>query len=153
MTREPLIKLTFEGEFRAPAPAWAGPVDSSPQLHLGCTSLLLQLSSCPKEKGSSLLLSWQKKKWVQVGNQRGAVTCLTSPSKSVTVPYLPVLEPVLFSDLGVCQRCAKVFVRGGGGGAGGVHTFGHEDVGPVGCRCHASYNPSLTYHGWSPGLP
>ena len=55
VTREPLIKLTFEAELRAPAP---GPVDSSPQLHPGCTSLFSQLSSCPKEKGSSLLLSW-----------------------------------------------------------------------------------------------
>lgn len=31
--------------------------------------------------------------------------------------------------------------------------FGHEDVGPVGHRCHASYNPFLTCHGWSLGLP
>lgn len=77
---------------------------------LAAPACLFQLSSCPREKGSCLLLSW--KKGVQVGNQRGAVTCLTSPSKSVTGPCLPVLKPVLLSDLkgeskvhkGVCQR-------------------------------------------------
>lgn len=118
---------------------------------LAAPACFSQLSSCPKEKGSSLLLSWQKKKkkkWVQVGNQRWAVTCLTSPSKSVTVPYLLVLEPVLFSELGVCQRCAKVFVRGGGGGPGGVHTFGHGGRRSSGLQVSRFLQP-LSHISWA----
>ena len=54
---------------------------------LAAPACFFQLSSCPKEKGQvcSLVGKKKKKKRVQVGNQRWAVTCLTSPIKSVTV--------------------------------------------------------------------
>ena len=121
---------------------------------LAAPACFFQLSSCPKEKGQVCSLVGKKKKKKGAGGEPEMGSNLPDFAHQISdSTYLLVLEPVLFSELGVCQRCAKVFVRGGGGGPGGVHTFGHEDVGLVGCRCHASYIPSLTYHGWSPGLP